>query len=75
MNENLKVDVGGDTKELIIRHGEAKPIKEPEPLVITGDIRTVYEYLQKRNIQEKDTHITVNYDEGKIYGRWLRRSD
>jgi hypothetical protein len=75
MNKDLKVNVDGDTKELVIRHGEAKPIKQPESLEVTGDIRTVYEYLQKRNIQEKETYIRVNYEIGQISAKIGEKED
>jgi len=46
--ENLTVKVEGDQKELILREGQAEPIRVPRKIKIDGDINTVKEYLSKR---------------------------
>nr|WP_308571062.1 hypothetical protein [uncultured Prevotella sp.] len=48
--------------EVIIRHGDALPLKEPEQVVLEGCIDTPLRWLQKRveNINQKNTHIQVD---------------
>jgi len=59
MQENIEVKTTENQKELIIRQGEASPVREPEPLHIVGDIMTVYEFLSKRTIDPHNSHIKV----------------
>jgi hypothetical protein len=47
----LNVNIASDTKELIIRNGHAKVLKEPNKINLEGDIRTVKAFLDKRKAQ------------------------
>lgn len=38
----------GESNEVIIRHGEALPIREPQKLSLSGDINTPFEFYEKR---------------------------
>jgi hypothetical protein len=50
--------------ELIIRHGEALPEREPNPVDIKGTLPTVREYLAKRDVDFKDSVLYVNKETG-----------
>jgi hypothetical protein len=47
----LNVQIDGATKELVIRNGNAKVLKEPTKIIIDGDIRSVSSFLAKRKNQ------------------------
>lgn len=47
-DQNLTVKVEGETKTLTILQGNALPQKEPQKIDITGDIKTVNEFLRVR---------------------------
>lgn len=55
------------TGEVVIRHGEALPIREPQKLSLSGDINTPFEFYEKR--KDLFLHVTesvVNeYDSNK----------
>ena len=62
--DNLTVKVENGVQELVIRQGDAFPLKEPKPLQITGRIDSILNWLKvrKTEINEKNCHIIVNYD-------------
>jgi hypothetical protein len=52
----------GKSGEIVIRHGDALPLKEPVPVTILGCIDTPYRWLKKRvgDISQKNSHIEVD---------------
>ena len=66
--EELKLNITGDQKELVIRTGAALPLKEPIPVILSGQIDTVLNYLEKRKdrIDQKRCFISIDKDKYKI---------
>lgn len=69
----------GEANEVIIRHGDALPIREPQKLSLSGDINTPFEFYEKRkdlflhNLQggvaDYDSHktnVVFNKDAGTL---------
>jgi len=69
----------GEVNEVIIRHGDALPIREPQKLSLSGDINTPFEFYEKRkelflhNIQDvvadydsSRTNVVFNKDAGTL---------
>jgi hypothetical protein len=70
-NENIKIIVDKDTKELIIREGSATEPKADVKIAVNGNINSVIEWIKKRKAQgaavdEKDAYIVVNEEKGFI---------
>lgn len=65
-NQNQKslftFELKSDNNELVIRHGDALPLKEPQRVHIIGTLDAPLQYLQKRieNINQKECNIIVN---------------
>ncbi len=63
LNEQLAKQILGEgaTKEIIIREGEALPVKEPLPVSITGQIDAPARWLEKRAgiINPEAAHVLV----------------
>ena len=49
---NTEIKVFADSKPLEIRTGDALPLKEPQKIMLNGDIKTVNGYLSKRPLLE-----------------------
>jgi hypothetical protein len=52
--ENIKVKVGKEVETLIIRNGEALPLKEPNKIQINGQIDAIVRFLSKRTAQSTE---------------------
>lgn len=67
--DNLTVKVENGVHELVIRQGDALPLKEPQSLMLTGRIDSILNFLKvrKTEINEKKCHIVVNYDKLLMY--------
>lgn len=65
--EEIKVNVVADNNEIVIRTGQALPLKEPTSVNMLGFINSVSEYLKKRikGINQKECFIEV-YEKGVI---------
>lgn len=48
--ENLTLKVDGNTNEIIFREGDALPPIAPKKIVISGDIKTVSSFIEKRKL-------------------------
>ncbi len=62
--EKFDINVQSKDGEVVIRHGEAMPLREPNPIDIRGTLLTVREYLAKRNVDFKDSVLYVNKETG-----------
>lgn len=51
MNNEIKVSVGESEQVLVIREGQALPLKEPLVINITGDIFSVKNFVEKRYLK------------------------
>lgn len=67
-SENVKIVVTGETKELVIRTGEAPVIKEQKFLALKGDINAPVEFAAKRKteINALKSHVEVDKTNFKI---------
>ncbi|GAB3822270.1 hypothetical protein [Pontibacter rugosus] len=52
-NQEVNINVSGDTKELVIRHGDAEVLRYPKTVDIAGAITAPREYLQGK----KDSYL------------------
>jgi len=52
--EQLKVKIDAGVQELVIRHGDAEPIHEPNQIVVDGRIKAPIEYFQSRRKIKED---------------------
>lgn len=69
MEEVIKINVEKfDGQELIIRHGDAVKVQEPQKVSISGVISAPYNYLVKRvaQVDQLRCYITVNRDRRAI---------
>lgn len=66
--ENIKIQLIGDSKEVVIRTGEALELKEPRIVEITGSIDAPVEFAKKRDseIEPLNTHVIVDKENGTI---------
>ena len=67
--KELKVTVENGVKELVIREGEALPLRQPELISIEGTIDAPAEFLNKRGTEEvndKDSHVVFSYEKMMI---------
>ena len=66
--ENVKIEVTGETKELVIRTGEASVIKEQRTVTLRGDINAPVEFATKRQTQINalSSHVEVDKTNFKI---------
>ncbi len=69
--EKYNFNVQSKDGEVVIRHGEALPLREKRPIKVQGTLSTVKEYLDKRDpisqINFHDSLLGVSIDEG-----WLQ---
>lgn len=69
----------GESNEVIIRHGDALPIREPQKLSLLGDINTPFEFYEKRKVlflhnlsggvadyDSNKTNVVFNKDAGTL---------
>lgn len=64
--EKYNFNVNSKDGEVIIRHGEAMPVREPQSVEVQGQIDTVSEYLSKRDVDTKDSYLKANMNEGVL---------
>lgn len=48
--QKLELQVTNEGKEIIIREGQALPLKEPQRVILAGDIKSVSSFLKARNV-------------------------
>ena len=66
MEKELNLTVSGETKELIIRHGQTiDPVKE-KPIAIIGSIKAVTEFLSKRKLKINLDTANIQVDREKF---------
>lgn len=69
-NEKLNITLPDGTTEIIIREGEAAPVREKKPLAIVGVINTPARFLKNRyeflEGKTRACHVLVNSDKGMI---------
>lgn len=71
MENKIEVNASGDKTELIIREGDAAPVRERKPVAIVGTIDLPGRYLQNRyNLiledKARSCYVLVNSDNGSI---------
>jgi len=66
--QNIKLEITGDTKELVIRTGEAIELKNPERLKISGSILAPAHFAEMRGgrFDPLNAHVKVDYQNFKI---------
>lgn len=64
---HIKVE-NSDGKEIVIRHGEALPLKEPNVVKVAGDVKAPYTFYKSPICKDKDT-VLVIYDNKKGFLR------
>ena len=68
--QELKLNLSEVGKEVIIRQGEAQPIREPKSISLSGDINAPFEFYEKR--KDLFLHNTIDgsftYDSQKTNG-------
>lgn len=84
--ENIQIKVENGVKELLIRQGQALPLKEPVSLEIDGTIETVSRWLEKKKFDsdlQLRSHVIINRecksiilhgDENNAYSDMIRGS-
>ncbi len=81
----ITVKVDGETKELVIRSGQALPLKEPLPVNISGTIKSPLKYLEKRigeinqlksvlEVDKEGMQLNLVIDESNHYGTSVKGS-
>ena len=69
MNElELKIKPEGGLQELIVRHGDALPLREPKVISLSGVITSPADYYEKKkkNIEPLDCNVVANYTSRRI---------
>lgn len=61
-----KIQLGDGTQEVVIRHGEAAPVREQQPIKVLGRISTVYDYLMHRVVDQQKAIIVVSKDSTRL---------
>lgn len=64
-NEKIDVTITSETKELVIRHGEAQIIEQPNNVRIIGDIDSVVNYIKHRKPDTSICHVVQSKKEFK----------
>jgi hypothetical protein len=59
-------NIATDNKELIIRHGDAAPIREKDPMRILGNIHAPAEFIKFRKPDPEATHLEFDSEKMKI---------
>ncbi|GAA4434746.1 hypothetical protein GCM10023188_26070 [Pontibacter saemangeumensis] len=66
--QEINIHVSGDTKELVIRKGEAAVIREPELVQVTGAITAPREYLERKvGMLDGDRNVLYQPDYSTLY--------
>jgi len=60
MSEEIKINVSGEKSTLEILRGEALPQREPNSVQIDGLISAPFEYLEKRQPEQKSAYLVVD---------------
>lgn len=68
MEKEVQVTVTDETKEVVIRHGQAAEIEKKQAVSLSGDFSSVIDFETKRRkqISEKDSHIIINTEKMEI---------
>ena len=64
--EGLKIELNGDQKELVIRTGDALPVKAPEKLNITGSITAPMDFMSIIKPDSQKDVVTFSEEEMRI---------
>jgi hypothetical protein len=64
--KDLNITVSGETKELILRTGEAERIVYPRPIELSGILAAPSQFLQGKDIDPKNCYIAIKKDDGII---------
>jgi len=64
--ERFQFNVTDNDGEIVIRHGEALPVFNPEGLKVSGQIGSPAEFSSMRNPDPATTHVTVDRKNGVI---------
>ncbi len=67
-NQNIEINVEKGVKELVIRHGDAAPIREPKIVVLDGVIDAPAEFFRKRpdQVKKESAHVLFSFREMTI---------
>lgn len=65
-NENIKINVTSENGEIIIRTGEALPLKEPRRIIIHGDISAPGIWVKTKEINPKKSFAEVSLEDKSI---------
>lgn len=64
--KDLNITLSGETKELVLRTGEADKIVYPRSINITGILGAPYQFYDGKKPDPKDCHIQIKKDTGVI---------
>jgi hypothetical protein len=64
--KDLNITVSNETKELVLRTGEADKIVHPKGINITGVLGAPYQFLIGKDIDPKTSHLQIKRDTGGI---------
>jgi hypothetical protein len=64
--KDLNITVSGETKELILRTGEAEKISYKRPINISGILGAPYQFLSGKTLDPKECHLEIQKDDGII---------
>ena len=64
--EKIEINLADNQKELVIRNGQALPLKEPVQVKITGTITAPALYANARELNPKECHVLVVRDDKSI---------
>lgn len=66
-NERVNISLDPPVREVVIRHGEAEKIYDPERITVRGDITAVSQFLLgRKQFITDDSYMAVNWDAGII---------
>lgn len=66
MEKELNINIENGIKELVVRQGEAMPVKEPIRVSVVANIDAVSRYLSKRSIEIDKCFIKVYRDDSRL---------
>lgn len=64
--ENISIELNGDQKELVIRQGDALPVKAPEKLTIIGSITAPMDFMSIIKPDPQKDVVTFSQNEMRI---------
>lgn len=64
--KEININVTGETKEIIIRHGDAIPMPEPEKMIHHGTIDAPFLFAENRSPEKKNSVISYSVEEKAI---------